>query len=126
MDATELFELGVLGGAPERQYRRMRPEVERMPWGTLDPSRHSPELVLRARRSWTLAAFQEHRTGAACAATLQALIAARAPVDLVAVATRFPLDELTHVEMCARLASELGGATPLVHTPNEMVPIPSL
>jgi hypothetical protein len=122
---TELFELGMLGGAPERQYRRMRPEVERMPWGTLDPSRYAAPLVQAARRSWTMAAFQEHRTGAACAATLQALIAARAPVDLVAVATRFPLDELTHVEMCARLAAELGGGTPLVHEPNAMVPIPS-
>ena len=116
----------MLGGAAERQYRRLRPEVERMPWGTLDPSRHPPSLVQAARRSWTLAAFQEHRTGAACAATLQALIAARAPVDLVAMATRFPLDELTHVEMCARLAAELGGGTPLLHEPNVMVPVPSL
>jgi len=123
---TELFELSMLGGAAERQYRRLRPEVERMPWGTLDPSRHPPSLVQAARRSWTLAAFQEHRTGAACAATLQALIAARAPVDLVAMATRFPLDELTHVEMCARLAAELGGGTPLLHEPNVMVPVPSL
>jgi hypothetical protein len=121
----ELFELGMLGGSLERQYRRMRPEVERLPWGTLDPTRHPPALVHAARRSWTLAAFQEHRTGAACAATLEALIAARAPVDLIAVATRFPLDELTHVEMCARLAAELGGGTPLLHEPNAMVPHPS-
>ena len=121
----ELFELSMLGGALERRYRRMRPEVEAMPWGTLDPSRYAPRLVLAARRSWTLAAFQEHRTGAACAATLEALVAARAPLDLVAVATRFPLDELTHVEMCARLAQELGGGTPLLHEPATLVPKPA-
>jgi hypothetical protein len=123
--ARELFELGMLGGALEKRYRRLRPEVEAMPWGTLDPSRYPAELVQAARRSWTLAAFQEHRTGAACAATLEALLAARAPLDLVAVATRFPLDELTHVEMCARLAAELGGGTPLLHEPDRLVPHPS-
>ncbi len=124
--APELFELGMLGGALERQYRRMRPEVQAMPWGTLEPSRHPPSLVVAARRSWTRAAFQEHRTGAACAATLELLIAARAPVDLVAVASRFVLDELAHVEMCARLAGELGGGTPLLHDANAMVPHPAL
>jgi len=95
--ANVRFELSLWGGATERRYRRLRPEVERLPWGTLDPTRYPAELVLAARRSWTLAAFQEHRTGAACAATLEALIAARAPVDLIAVAARFPLDELAHV-----------------------------
>ena len=34
-------------------------------------------------KSWTGAAFQEHRTGAACAETLRCLIEARAPLDLV-------------------------------------------
>jgi hypothetical protein len=123
--AREPFELGMLGGALEKRYRRLRPEVETMPWGTLDPARYAPELVQAARQSWTLAAFQEHRTGAACAATLEALIAARAPVDLIAVATRFPLDELTHVEMCARVAAELGGGTPLTHEPDRLVPHPA-
>ncbi len=121
----ELFELCMLGGAQERRYRRLRPEVEQLPWGTLEPGRHPPQLVLGARRVWTQAAFQEHRTGAACAATLEALIAARAPLDLVAVATRFPLDEMVHVEMCARLAEELGGGVPLLHDPAHLVPHPA-
>jgi hypothetical protein len=119
---TELFELSMLGGALERRYRRLRPEVERLPWGTLDPERYSAALVLEARRSWTEAAFQEHRTGAACAATLEALIAARAPLDLIAMASRFPLDELVHVELCARLAGELGGGVPIAHDPTAMIP----
>jgi hypothetical protein len=123
-DGGETFELFMLGGATERRYRRMRPEIERLPWGTLDPSRYPPDLVLAARKSWTLAAYQEHRTGAACAETLQALITARVPVDLIAVATRFPLDEMAHVELCARLAEELGGGTHVEHDPAHLIPSP--
>jgi hypothetical protein len=117
----EVFELELIGGDTLRAYRSMRPEVEAMPWGTLSPASYPPELVLAARRSWTGAAFQEYRTGAACAATLRALIEARAPLDLVALATRFPLDEMVHVELCARMAMELGGAIELRYQPDEML-----
>jgi len=117
----EVFELELLGGSTERRYRQLRPEVDEMPWGTLDPSAFPPEVVVAARKAWTGAAFQEFRTGAACAATLQALIEARAPLDLIALASRFPLDEMVHVEMCARLAGELGGGTELVYDPQAMV-----
>ncbi|MEQ1505713.1 MAG: hypothetical protein ABMB14_25995, partial [Myxococcota bacterium] len=120
---AELFELELVGGAIERQYRAMRPEVEAMPWGTLGPAVAALPEALRdaARRAWTGAAFQEHRTGAACAATLQSMIEARAPLDLIALATRFPLDELVHVELCARIASELGGGVALEYTPDTLV-----
>ncbi len=117
----ELFELVMLGGPVERRYRRLRPEVEALPWGTLVPGSQSPELIYRARRSWTEAAFQEHRTGIACSAALKALIAARAPLDLIALGSRFPLDEMVHVELCARLATELGGGTPLLHDPQALI-----
>jgi hypothetical protein len=120
----EPFELFMHGGATEKRYRKMRPDVAELPWGTLDPSAFPPSLALAARKSWTLAAYQEHRTGAACAETLQALIVARAPVDLIAVATRFPLDEMVHVEMCARLAEELGGGTHVEHDPTHLIPSP--
>ncbi|TMA44737.1 MAG: hypothetical protein E6J82_03675 [Deltaproteobacteria bacterium] len=80
--------------------------------------------MLAARKSWTEAAFQEHRTGAACAVALRALMEARAPLDLVALAARFPLDEITHVELCSRLATELGGGAPLLHDPEQLVPKP--
>jgi hypothetical protein len=122
--SAETFELFMLGGATEKRYRRMRPEVLGLPWGTLDPSRFDPRLVLAARKSWTLAAYQEHRTGAACAETVQAMIVARVPVDLIAVATRFPLDEMAHVEMCARLAQELGGGTHVEFDPHALIPSP--
>ena len=120
----ELFELGMLGGNVERRYRKLRPEVEALPWGTLRPEDFPEHLVLAARRAWTEAAFQEHRTAAACTATLQALIAARAPLDLIGMACRFPLDEMVHVELCARLAAELGGGVPLLHDPLGMISLP--
>jgi hypothetical protein len=122
--AEELFELELLGGPVETRYRRVRPEIEAMPWGTLDVSRHPPALVAAARDSWTRAAFQEHRTGIAMALTLKALMEARAPLDLIALATRFPLDELVHVELCSRMAMELGGAVPIVHDPDRLVARP--
>ena len=117
----ELFELELFGGAVERRYRRMRPEVEEMPWGTLDLTGIPEADLIGARKAWTGAAFQEHRTGVACAATLRALIEARAPLDLIAVASRFPLDEMVHVELCARMAMELGGGTEIVHEPDQLV-----
>jgi len=120
----EPFELSMLGGAVERRYRSLRPEVETLPWGTLRPEGHAPHVVEAARRVWTEAAFQEHRTGAACAATLEALISARAPLDLIAVATRFPLDELVHVELCARLVMELGGGVRWMHDPLSLIQAP--
>lgn len=120
-----LFELSMWGGAVERRYRRLRPEVEALPWDSLDLSRASPAAVLAARSTWTEAAFQEHRTGAACAATLQALISARAPIDLVAMASRFALDEMVHVELCARLAQLLGGGAPVSYDPAAIIVMPA-
>jgi hypothetical protein len=117
----ELFELELFGEGIERRYRRLRPEVEALPWGTLDTSGYPEHVVIAARRAWTGAAFQEHRTGASCALTLRALIEARAPLDLIAVACRFPLDEMVHVEMCARLAMELGGGSEIRHDPKALI-----
>jgi hypothetical protein len=119
--ALETFELEIWGGSSERRYRRMRPEVEAMPWGTLNPGQHTEADLVMARQAWTGAAFQEHRTGVACAMTLRALMQARAPLDLVALATRFPLDEVVHVELCSRMAMELGGGTELLHDSRNMV-----
>src|SRR5262252_6171929 len=121
----ELFELELLGDAIERRYRKLRPEIETMPWGTFDVERHRPDALVFARKRWTSAAFQEHRTGIACAAALRLLFECRAPVDLIALAARFPLDELVHVELCARMAMELGGGTEIRHDPDEMIVDPS-
>jgi len=117
----ELFELEILGGATERRYRKMRPEVCAMPWGTLKADDIPEANRVAARKAWTGAAYQEHRTGVACCATLRALIEARAPLDLIAMATRFPLDEMVHVELCARMAMEIGGGTEIRHDPHRLV-----
>ena len=124
MSEGELFELEMLGGATERRFRKMRPEIEAMPWGTLSLEGAKEADLIVARAAWTSAAYQEHRTGVACAMTLQALIEARAPLDLIALASRFPLDEMVHVELCARMAMELGGGTEIVHDPKRMVLAP--
>jgi len=121
MAAPELFELELFGEGIEKRYRKMRPEVEAMPWGTLSLEGLDETQIVAARKSWTGAAFQEHRTAIACAATLRALLEARAPLDLIALASRFPLDELVHVELCARMAMELGGGTELVHDPDLLI-----
>jgi hypothetical protein len=116
----KLFELEIFGGSIERRYRKARPEVEAMPWGTIDVSQIPPADLLLARKAWTGAAFQEYRTSIACVATLRALIECAAPVDLIALASRFPLDEMVHVELCARMAMELGGGTDITHDPLEL------
>jgi hypothetical protein len=123
--AHEVFELELLGDAVERRYRRAHPEVEAMPWGTLDTSKVTDEGRILARKAWTAAAFQEHRTGIACAATLRALYECRAPIDLIAMAARFPTDELVHVELCARMAMELGGGTEIQHDPDALIVDPN-
>jgi len=121
----ELFELELFGEGIERRYRKMRPEVAAMPWGTMSLEGISQAALVRARARWTSAAFQEHRTGIACAATLRLLYECRAPVDLIALASRFPLDEVVHVELCARMAMELGGGTEIRHDPDAMIVDPA-
>jgi hypothetical protein len=123
--SRERFELEMLGGTTERRYRRLAPSIEDFPWGTLDLSGTSPEQLIVARKAWTGAAYQEQRTGVACAMTLRAMMEACAPLDLVGQATRFPLDEMVHVELCARMAAELGGATEVLLDPEGMVLAPN-
>ena len=115
------FELEMLGGAIEKRYRRARPEVEEMPWGTLDLSGVPEHERVRARLAWTSAAYQEHRTGVGVTEALRLLMQAQAPLDLIALGARFPLDETVHVELCARLAMEAGGGTEILYDPTTMI-----
>jgi hypothetical protein len=124
-DEFESFELELHGGAIEKRHRKQRPELAAMPWDEFDVSLYDEHVRIAARSAWTRAAFQEHRTAAATAVALRALVEARAPVDLIGVATRFPLDELVHVELCARMASALGGGTEILHRPQELIRDPS-
>lgn len=116
-----LFELEMVGGAFERRYRKMRPEIADMPWGTLDVKNLPEAEVIASRKAWTGAAFQEYRTAVACSATLRALLECNAPIDIVALCTRFPLDEMVHVELAGRMAMELGGGTELRFDPGRLI-----
>lgn len=122
--ARQPFELSMLGGAVEGRYRRLRPDIEKLPWKSLEVRSLPEDLLARGQRYWTRAAYTEYRAAVGATATVEALMLARAPVDLVAVASRFILDELAHVEISARLAGVLGGAAPMVYDPDAVMPKP--
>jgi hypothetical protein len=121
---VESFELDILGGAIERIFRARRPETDRMPWGTLDVRALSRREVEAARASWTDLALQEYAAAASQSNALRLAIRARAPIDLTAMLTQFPFDEIVHTEICARVAGELGGAANLEYEPEEVFPSP--
>jgi len=95
-------------GPPARDY----------PWNSLDPARYLAELLRRARRSWTENAFNEHCTFIALGQMLQAMGEAQAPLDLRRMASRFPDEEVLHIELCARMAERLGGLWPRTFDPD--------
>jgi hypothetical protein len=106
----EPFELEWMGGAAEHHFRKARPGIDDIPWGTLDPSRYSPAAVARARSSWTEVAINEYRAVAAFGEVLRAMLDVKAPLDLLGMTSDFLADECFHVELASRLAMELGGA----------------
>lgn len=108
-----LFDLEWYGGMPAARLRRRRGAVDALPWGTLDARGLSAATLLAARRSYTEGALNEYRTGAAFNELSRALLRARAPVDLTAMCADFVVDEMSHVELNARMAMELGGAAPV-------------
>ena len=117
---TDRHELELLGDDVERRYRRARPDVEKLPWGTTDLGRFSAAVIQHARVYWTSSARQEYQSTSVASATLRALVDAAVPLDLSAMFARFPLDELAHAEMCSRFAMELGGGVPLYHDPDRI------
>jgi hypothetical protein len=108
------FELEWMGGAAEHHFRKARPDVESLPWGTLDPKKFAPEAVEYARGAWTEVAMNEYRAIASFSAVLRALVEAKAPLDLLGMTSDFLADECAHVEIASRVAMELGGAAPRV------------
>jgi hypothetical protein len=120
----EAFTISLLGGAVERNYRRVRPAVEKLPWSTLDASRIEPELLARAREYYTHDAHNEYYSAACVAQVVGSLIAAQTPLDMVAMAAGFIVDELSHAEMAARVVVELGGAVPIEFDSSPPLPPP--
>jgi len=107
------FELGWLGGATADRLHRRRSGSEELPWGTLDLAAIAPDIAAEARMVWTNGVFTEYASAAAFSSLTTALLECGAPVDLVAFSADVVVDELFHVELCARLTTELGGAAPL-------------
>jgi len=118
------FELDWLGGPAEALLRRRRGGIDELPWGTLDRAAYPAPLVERARASWTEGAFNEYCSGAAFAELAALLLAARAPIDLVAMAADFAVDEMLHVELNSRMAMELGGGALSLVDFADLVPRP--
>ena len=109
----EPFELEWLGGPAEHHFRKARPGTDDMPWGTLDVRAFPPALVVAARRSWTEVALNEYRAAVMFTDVVRALAVAKAPLDVVGMASDFLADECVHVELASRMAGELGGAVQL-------------
>jgi hypothetical protein len=108
-----LFELEWYGEAAERHFRKIRPLVNELPWGTIDKSRHAPEVLEQARIVWSSIALSEYHAAGSFADVLGAAIAACAPLDIIGMAGDFVADELMHTELASRVAMELGGGAPV-------------
>lgn len=123
--ASEFFELEFLGGVAEHHYRRARPGLEDLPWGTLATAHYPPALLEAARRSWTEIAINEYRAVVAFTHVIGALASVRAPIDLLGMASEFVLDEVTHVELASRMCMDLGGAAPVTVDTARMYDVPT-
>jgi hypothetical protein len=103
-----LFELAAIGGPWGRRLAPRRRWIDELPW-----DERLPQDADAARLVWTRTAFSEYASAAAFAEIAAALLAAGAPIDLVAAAGDFIVDEIVHTEASARVAAALGGAVPL-------------
>ena len=118
-----------LGGAAGEHWRVAKAAyTDRYDWESLRPEDYSPDLLAQARVGWTENAFNEHCTAAAMGQLVTTLCQAGAPLDLIGMASTFPLEEMVHVELCARVAMRLGGGAPIAYDPDDLlVPLdPSL
>lgn len=102
------FALSLIGGPWGRRLAPRRAWLDELPW-----SEPLPDDAHAARVVWTRTAFSEYASAAAFAELASALLAAGAPIDLVAAAGDFVVDEIVHTELAARLAGALGGAVAL-------------
>src|SRR5215831_6555237 len=99
-----VFELTAIGAPWGRRLAPRRAWLDDLPWHEVLPPADDARIV------WTRTAFSEYASAAAFAEIAAALLAAGAPIDLVAAAGDFVVDELLHTETAARVALALGGA----------------
>src|SRR5688572_11174347 len=83
--------------------------MQDLPWGE-----ELPPDAFAARVVWTRTAFSEYASAAAFAEIAAATLRAGGPIDLIAAAGDFVVDEILHTELAARVATALGGAAPLM------------
>jgi len=102
------FELALIGGPWGRRLAPRRAFIDELPWDEALP-RDADD----ARLVWTRTAFSEYASAAAFAEIAGAFLAAGAPIDLVAAAGDFIVDEIVHTELAARITAALGGAVAL-------------
>jgi hypothetical protein len=124
-----LFELEAVGGPWGKRLARRRAGLHALPWSEAAGDA-SPEALAAGRWVWTQSAFSEYASAAAFAEIASSLLAAGAPIDLVAAAGDFVVDEVIHAELSARVAMSLGGAVRLevdlgrlVRPPDSPVPL---
>ncbi len=118
------FSLEAIGGLWQKRLDKRRVGLEQIDWS--DISREAtPDLVVAAREVWTRSAFSEYASGAAFAEIAAHLLAAHAPIDLIAAAGDFVGDEMFHAELASRVAMALGGALPLEVNYEKLVRPPS-
>ncbi|MCB9684631.1 MAG: hypothetical protein H6738_04465 [Alphaproteobacteria bacterium] len=119
-----LFELEWLGGEAEQVFRRHRGDrVDAFDWA-LDTTGVSDEDRDAQRITWTRSAHLEWCAAGAFATLQQAMLVARAPVDLIGMSGRFLADEMVHVELACRMAAAWGGGAPLEVDPAALGPRP--
>jgi hypothetical protein len=108
------FELALIGGPWGRRLAPRRAWIDELPWSdALLRNDVLPRDADGVRAVWTQTAFSEYASAAAFAEIAAALLAAGAPIDLVAAAGDFVVDEIVHTEVAARVAAALGGAVAL-------------
>lgn len=106
------FQLATLGTGPwAHRFEKRRAWIDELPWHDTGSLRARDTVV--ARHVWTQTAFSEYASAAAFAEIAAALLRANAPIDLVAAAGDFVVDEILHAEVAGRIANALGGAVPM-------------
>jgi hypothetical protein len=116
------FELSTIGGPWAKRLSRRRKWIDELPW---DEALPRGDDALDPRAVWTRTAFSEYASAAAFAEIAAASLRAAAPIDLVAAAGDFVVDEILHAEVAARIANALGGAVAMAVELDKLVRPPT-
>ena len=117
-----LFEVGLAGGPAQRRWRDDYGDMgEAFDWDALKADAYPEEWVETARLRWTRNALNEFVTCTVMGQLLTLMGQANIPLDLWSVAATCPREELLHVELCSRIAMQLGGGAPIAYDSEELV-----